>query len=364
MTKHCIIVALSLIAFLGPSFAHPNGFLSKRPQNNNEPPMQPGEHEINLDGHGAGADPHGDHVRITGDSGNLKFRNVDGREISVQLKRLVELQEVTDSNNVTSVFPVENGHAPDQSGMGMGKSDHFDHKVDSFDKRSFQVSAPVVGTAFGINATTTTLTATLGESNNANVTLQVIIFAEAGNIVVGDDVSAGGLFETFAVSAGTMKFNIEIDNWPFCDGVHNDVGCHDASTVGKYLEATIRVKTNNNASIPDGAGFDRHQRPESGHKGTGPLELPEEISLAFDTSKMIVSQLVRLDNSWVGLPTGYPTIELDQDNETVISIRFPTAASIHYDPIVDLNSGNSAGALVPLLAAFALSLLSLITMRF
>ena len=231
-------------------------------------------------------------VRVKGQSGKMTMTlpgdNGTTTDIEVQMAALRQL---------------------DASGNMLGGGGNEKHSFESFATQSFSFSEPLAATYKGLNVTTVTFESTLVGSSRLKV--ETMIFQEAGGFSVGADV--------LNVTAGTIKFNVELGNWSWCG---SDAACKGASGTGATVELDISV----------------------GPQGGGSLASKGD-SKAFDLgggSELIMLNTYSTDggSSWLTMPEGYP-----RNNGSTFTLHFPRwAGTLLYDPLVSAGgSGGGAG---------------------
>lgn len=96
-------------------------------------------------------------------------------------------------------------------------------------------------------------------NGTASLTTAVYIFKESGHITVGG--------ENYSVSAGVMKFNVEMANWTFCESCNN-------GSKGDSLDFDIEIK-----------GKKSPNKTMGNHTydfGDGTIVVPSAVSFYFD----------------------------------------------------------------------------------
>lgn len=111
------------------------------------------------------------------------------------------------------------------------------HSFNTFASQDFTFSNIVNDTYMDTNVSVVTFSfsavITIGQGSSApqaTLTSEVFVFREDGTIQVDG--------EDFEVSAGLMKFNIKIEDWPFC----NPCTSGNKNENGMYLDVEIEVK--------------------------------------------------------------------------------------------------------------------------
>jgi hypothetical protein len=135
----------------------------------------------------------------------------------------------------------------------IGTSGNAKHSFNNFAQLDFTFSSLVDTVYENLTAKTISFKAPIS-SVNANLTVQSFIITQAGNITIDG--------ESTMVEKGTVKFNIHIDGWGFCDASGN---CRKGNKdeIGEYVDMTISIKgkgtpsrkTGNNKHT-DGEEFD------------------------------------------------------------------------------------------------------------
>ncbi|KAL4228464.1 hypothetical protein ACF0H5_011511 [Mactra antiquata] len=149
--------------------------------------------------------------------------------------------------------------------------------------------------------------------NSANLKSEVFLFTEDGNITVaGEEVE---------VTEGTMKFNVEIDSWTFCDNCKQG----NKDVTGALLDFDVEIK---------GASAPKETSPGVYDMGDGATVLvPRQVVYDNTTTK--------------DMPTGYPKLEV-KGAKNIFTFRFERFNdSVFYDPTVDLGSDESGGGSTP-----------------
>jgi len=117
------------------------------------------------------------------------------------------------------------------------------------------------------------------------------------------------------VAGGTVKFSLQIGNWPFCSGQGGNP-CRGAT--GEFLQFGMEIKGSADASLPDGEKrFTLATDAASGNNIT--LELSDEVLV---------------DGQWVKMPAGFPRVEF-QGSKQLFTFRLPRfSGSALYDPVI------------------------------
>lgn len=217
----------------------------------------------------------------------------------------------------------------DAEGNTLGGGGSEKHSFNSFATQDFTFGAPTTGKYGGLNVTQVSFKSTLVGSSELRIV--TMIFQESGSFNVGSD--------TVNVTAGAVKFNVELGEWSWCGG---SVECKGASGEGQSVELDISISA----------------------EGLGSLESKSGSSNTFDIGggnelMMLNTYSTDSGSTWVAMPAGYPKV-----NGSTFTLKFPKwTSSLIYDPIVtsasdeettaqlDGSPGLALGSGIPLLAA-------------
>lgn len=189
----------------------------------------------------------------------------------------------------------------DADGNSVGASGNTKHSIQTFASQDFTIQ----------NAEQVTLT----DFNNISATkisfsstVSTIGKIRVDTYVMGESGSVGTPSETWSVSSGDLKWNIELYEWTWC-------GCSQGNSqqVGEYIDLTVSVK-----------GL---QAPQATNSGNSSFDLGDDISLEL-------SSQVNVDGAWQSMPSGYPKI-VGSGSSTAFVFRFPKfQTSALYDPVL------------------------------
>lgn len=187
------------------------------------------------------------------------------------------------------------------------------HSYNNFAQLTFSFSNPENTTYRDTNVTVTqfnfTSTIPLG-NGTATLTSYVYIFTSEGNITVdGND---------FGVKYGDMKFNAEIENWPFCAGSGSDCKQGQTFYTGQYVDFSVEIK---GKKTPESV-------TDSGIQG--------EYDLGGGDTVVVPKKVLYDNTTTKDMPTGYPKLET-QGSKSVFIFRFEKFnSSALYDPVISL----------------------------
>eukprot|EP00980_Cylindrotheca_fusiformis_P006586 scaffold1389_cov122-Cylindrotheca_fusiformis.AAC.4 len=249
--------------------------------------------------------------------------NADPNEVSGAIKYLFEIAEdgetVVGSSFIdleNQEFKVEQVQAPFFGGL-------LARKV------SFEASVPDVGSIeievfFSLESgSITTPSGETVELNEGGMVRMHLFVYEIYFYVVSN------ILRLLAVGAFTdIKFNINIDNWSFCDPDSNP--CGDGTETSQFIDVAAEILGSEN--VPEADGSD----PMVYNLGGG---VP-----------LVLSNQVEVDGQTATMPPGFPRVE-SSDQGTVFVFRFPRFQStLEYDPIVKtqaLTTGSDSGGSIP-----------------
>lgn len=234
-----------------------------------------------------------------------------------------------DSNDDMLSFELDSIEEKDSDGNDVGSTEG--HSVESFEDRPFSLSSVDRNSnALGVAAINVNLSTKL-EDSNADVDIMLYLFREDGTISFGN--------ETFDVQAGTVKFNIKISNWDFCDGSAQD--CSEGKA-GEYLDVNIKFKSkdtpievtdeerksqNKPAVCKDKDTPDTDSDPDDSSDNANDGDddddddCPHIYNMGGD-SEMLLNRGVMNGDTYAAMPFGFPKVEIE-DGEKKIKFRVP-----------------------------------------
>ena len=244
----------------------------------------------------------GINLRVLGHSGKMELSNND-TTVRVQMKGLQEVS--ADGEPVGHTLPNKDKHS-----------------FNSFASQDFTIS-PI--SSKGLNSAV--------GSKSVDFTCPLLdgsaLFKVTAHLVLNSSAqfSEPGSNETFVLSAGSLKFNVDISNWSFCTpGGTGHAGCKGEN--GAFLDVSFIVTDQSAGSGPG---------PVPGN-GTAPSDNVADVLLSGGGA-MQLAEMAQLDGAWTRLPPGYPRVETSGAT-TTITLRFPRfTTTVHYDPVVQLTTG-------------------------
>jgi len=221
-------------------------------------------------------------VQIQEQSGKMTMGTTGGLEVVVTFDFIKEVD--SDGNDVGESGP-----------------DDQKHRMDTFANTDFTIGTQYHTEVYGVPAKAIRFSAQLVD-DQATLIITVFIFTNEG-------VISPTSTESFSIFKGSVKFNVELESWPFCTALDSEDPCQER--VGAFIDMGIRIEGASIDPAPDQVG--------------AVLELSDEVSI---------------DGSWETLPEGYPIESLvSEDKNELYTFRFPKfASSMIYDPIIQLGS--------------------------
>ncbi|XP_062566778.1 acidic skeletal organic matrix protein-like [Saccostrea cucullata] len=241
----------------------------------------------------------GVHVQGLGRSGKLRI----GRNRNLE----------SDSNALTIDF--DSIREVDGSGRSVEQGGTKPHMFNTLANQQFNISRPENVTFSNIQATRIVFDGFL--PNGAELTFQVFIFHEEGNITLDDEVTL--------VKPGAVKFNILVANWTFCG---DSDGANCAGRIGRYLDVTLRVL----GRRPPTRRMNRRPRPRPMPRN---MTRGEEFEMGGNVT-ISLSRKVRIDNMVRSedMPENFPVYET-RGAIQLFRFRFRRFRRyIWYDPLV------------------------------
>lgn len=183
------------------------------------------------------------------------------------------------------------------------------HSRQTFASVPFDInSTPRRTDRYGVPASAIDFSTTLVGGSSLNITS--LVFSHHGTIAPTQN-------ESWTVAGGTVKFNLEISNWPFCSG---EGGNPCSGATGEYLEIGMVIKgATDSALSADGSGKRFTLSTDAAYGNNVTLELSDEVWVG---------------DRWIKMPTGFPSVSF-QGSKQVFKFRLPRfAGTALYDPIV------------------------------
>lgn len=196
------------------------------------------------------------------------------------------------------------------------------HSVDSFDDVKFTFGkVNKRSTLDGIRVTTVNLSTYL-DNQKASLEIIVYMFHEPGSVRFGN--------ETFAVQSGTVKFNIKIGNWNFCDDDDSPGECSEGK-VGEFLDLSLKIKSKGSPKEVD--EDDRRKKvcdskddDDDDKDKDDDDDDDDDCPIIYDVggdSELLLNKGVMIDgDEYTTMPQGFPKFESD-DNERKFVFRVP-----------------------------------------
>lgn len=264
-------------------------------------------------------------------------------------------EDFSDSNEELLSFEVEKIEEKDADGMDVGKLEN--HFVDSLDDVKFTFSqVDSQASLQGIPVINVNLSAFL-DGKMATLDLIVYLFRRGGSITFGS--------ETFAVQSGTVKFNIKISNWDFCDGTPAD--CSEGKT-GEFLDLKLKIKSKGSPEEVDDEDRKKAAKPaickdsdnddadDQNDSSDNDDDCPVIYDIGGDSEMLLNKGVVTDDDKYTAMPPGFPKFELE-DGEKKFVFRIPKFnQNVMVDPSVNVGRRKSAASCSQLNTGLALLL--------
>lgn len=219
----------------------------------------------------------------------------------------------TNEDNTTSSVDIEFDSISevDANGTAVGKSSNPKHSFNTFANQNFTIEEPVADKFQNLTVRLVKMVTTKIVDDNTRLRVFVYVFEQAGTIEVGAN-------QTQNVTEGSVKFSVDVENWPFCTANGTaSTKCTQGKTeeVGKYLDFAIKV-----------SGKEALTKKDNGY--------------SFGSGNLFLSNSVRVDDSteWTTLPENYPTLS----DKGVFTFRFDKfTKNVLYDPVVEIAKAGS-----------------------
>lgn len=231
-------------------------------------------------------------VKIAGKSGKIKIQYNDTDRLEIDFSSIIEK-----SNN--SIITKNKGG---------------NHSFDNFKNLDFDVSDFVSTTYQNLNCSIITMKVNNFVNNGSSITGQIIFFNQSGQVDTGNKT-----FEN--VKPGTMKLNLKLEKWPFCNNTNSttdDPDCtrKDGSFINDtYLDVAIEIKA---------------KKAGKKYKKKG--------NYTFGDSFVSFSSYFTVDSVLRSMPEEFPNIESKGD-KNIINLRFPRFSNVlEWDPIFQVES--------------------------
>lgn len=155
-------------------------------------------------------------VKVLGQSGKLLIRKKTQEEKNAIVIEMDEIKE------------------KDANEDEVGKTGSKKHVFNTFANQAFTFS-PLVDTMYKNLSTKNFNFTSYIASTGATLFVDVFIFTQSGVFSFGD--------EETSVKNGTIKWNIKIDNWAFCNGTANGCSKGAKSEYGSFLDFRVCIKS-------------------------------------------------------------------------------------------------------------------------
>ncbi|XP_078347530.1 skeletal aspartic acid-rich protein 2-like isoform X2 [Oculina patagonica] len=249
-------------------------------------------------------------------------------------------EDFRDENEDLLSFEVDEIEEKDSDGNEVDDK----HSVKSFDDVEFTFGHVDRQFMFqGIPAIKLNLSTYLSDPK-ANLEIIVYMFRAAGSVSFGN--------ETFAVQSGTVKFNIKISNWDFCDDTPADCSKGKA---GKYLDLSLKIKSKGSPEEiddddrvkadkepickdkdDDKDDDDKNDNDNDDNDDDDDDDCPVIYNLGGDSEMLLNRGVMIDDDEYTAMPEKFPKFERD-DEEKKFVFRIPKfSRNVLVDPSVNI----------------------------
>jgi len=189
------------------------------------------------------------------------------------------------------------------------------HNRSSLSTELYRVSS-TYNTEIG-NATAKAVNVTASLLGNSTIRIISYLFESPQNLTIGND--------TQVVNSNTLKFSLEIKNWPFCEAQGQGFSQCNADEIGHSLEVELQAI----GKLGD------ELRASSDNNNVYSLG---------DSAEFIFSRNIVVDGFEVQMEDGFPHVQVRNGNSFIV-FRFPTFAhSLFYDPLLSLKNESSGAS--------------------
>ncbi|XP_068705272.1 skeletal aspartic acid-rich protein 1-like isoform X1 [Montipora foliosa] len=221
------------------------------------------------------------------------------------------------------------------SGGDIGRS------INSFAGQPFHI-LPLNRTASfqGISAASLEVT-TMLKYFHANLSLQLFVFKEEGNITFGN--------ESYGVQNGSIKMFIKLENFTFCDGQKDNQSMCKQNEVGEFLEIAVRVKNRKGATGKKESDEEKKKRggpfkPGEGKKKTRIRCFRCPNIYRFGDDEVGTASQCKSDGKFRSLAPGFPKL-IERGTNQLFLFRGPKFnRTITFDPVVELEEEEDNGS--------------------
>jgi len=252
-------------------------------------------------------------VKVKGQSGKMTITIPSGNSSTSVECQMVALRQLDAVGNT----------------LGGGGSEK--HSFNSFATQSFTFSEPMDDSYQNVSVAKITFDSTLVGSSR--IKIHTFIFKEAGTLIVGNDV--------LNVSAGAVKFNVELGSWSWCG---DDVTCKGAEGLGDSVELDLSISA---VDAAEGNGrrllfVNGSEVNETDDNETMTITSTDIESQEHDLGGIDLTMLSTYSSdggeTWSAMPEGYPKV-----SGSTFTLKFPRwSGSVIYDPILQGSTSEDA----------------------
>lgn len=216
----------------------------------------------------------------------------------------------SEPNEDRLTFEVDAIQEVDSQGNVVGKSGPRKHALNSLASQTFTFTkADNVSYYEGIKVVNVNLTAYLS-GPQANLDIMVFLFLESGNVTFGN--------ETFSVYKGSLKFNIKIRDWEFCDAGLDNCGAGNKKETGAFIDLTLQVKSKGTPKKESKKDREKSKKKPICHKNS---TCPEVYNLGGGSDVVLNNEII-IDEEIVDMSDGFPKFEV-KGSKKLFTFRIP-----------------------------------------
>lgn len=278
----------------------------------------------------------GAQLRILGNSGKMAIKGLNKDEDA-------------------AIISFEGIFERDASGTVVGQGGAGKHSIETFANQKFEFGELKEATIGTSKAVAVDFVAQM--DIGAKLTVVTYIISEAGTI----DLNGTKI----PLLPGEVKFNVMIENWPFCsaNGIGNAL-CQEKKNaqVGEYLDFQIQIVGKDKTKKKTPEAKKGKDDPPVNDGILAPVAGPKtEFDLGNNVG-LVVPSLYNIGTTWYSMPDGYPLLE-ETNKGQVFTMRFSRfdAGVMVYDPIVTGVGEDSSRACANQVSVVALVVLALLS---
>lgn len=226
-------------------------------------------------------------VQILGRSGKMTISRGGGSPLKVTMDALREV---------------------DSAGNAVGTSGNTKHSFNTFASQDFTFSAATTVQYQNLTAAQIDFSCDI---NTAKFKVKTYVFEKAGTILNDGEASV--------VGNGTLKFNVDVKDWVWCNGANCKQG--QTQQTGAFLDVDLTIQ-----------GLAAAKKKAKANPNLPAANQTTDYDLGGG-AVLGMSNRVKVDGAWVTMAAGYPKMT-SSGSKTTYTIRLPKGAAILYDPTI------------------------------